>query len=226
MCGIYCSNDLSTFEILEEANRERGNFATGVAWVNRDTDNYDITKFKGKVDWNKTILPKNKNNNTLYLGHNQAPTSSERRWHANTSHPFLYGDWIVAHNGVLTNYKELVDEHIPSHGNRVDSSIIPALLAENDYMVGPPDDKADEVSNIASVLELLKGTFALWIFNINSFNVYIARQGSTLFYKGTNVSSIKGCDYREVTEGIIYEYTSSGFKPVEGFIVDSPFLTL
>ena len=72
----------------------------------------------------------------------------------------------------------------------------------------------------------MKGTFALWIFNTNSFNVYIARQGSTLFYKGTNVSSIKGCDYREVTEGIIYEYTSSGFKPVEGFIVDSPFLTL
>ena len=226
MCGIYCSNDLSTFEILEQANRERGNFATGMVWVNKDTDNYDISKFKGTVDWNKQILPKSKKQSYFYLGHNQAPTSSERKWHANTTHPFLYGDWIVAHNGVLTNYEDLVNEHLPSHGNKVDSSIIPTLLAENDYIVGPPTDKADEASNIATVLELLKGTFALWLYNTNSNNIYVARQGSTLFHKGTNVSSIKGTGYKEVSEGIIYEYTNKGLEAVDGFVSDSPFLTL
>ena len=224
MCGIYCSDDLSTFEVLEQANRERGNFATGIVWSNKDTKNYDIQKFKGQIDWNETILPKNKNN--IYFGHNQAPTSSERRWNANTSHPFLCGDWLVTHNGVLTNYRELVKQYLPDHVNKVDSSIIPALLAENDFMVGPPSDKAEEVSNIASVLELLKGTFALWMFNVNSSNLYIARQGSTLFHKGTNVSSIKGTGYKEVSEGIIYEFTNKGLNPIEGFVSDSPFLTI
>jgi glucosamine 6-phosphate synthetase-like amidotransferase/phosphosugar isomerase protein len=93
-------------------------------------------------------------------------------------------------------------------------------------MVGPPTDKADEVSNIASVLELLKGTFALWLYNTNSNNIYVARQGSTLFHKGTNVSSIKGTGYKEVSEGIIYEYTNKGLEAVDGFVSDSPFLTL
>ena len=227
MCGIYCSNDLSTFEILEEANRERGNFATGVTWLNKETEEYEIIKYDKSIDWKtEDEIPGDKDKNYIFLGHNQAPTSSQRGYDPNTSHPFIYGDWVVAHNGVLTNYKQLIKDLIPKHSNPVDSSIIPALLAENDYIAGPPEDESDEVANIANVLESLKGTFALWIFNIRSFNVYIARQGSTLFYNGTNVSSIKGMNYKEVSEGIIYKYSKEGFKSVEGFIVDSPFLTL
>ena len=229
MCGIYCSNDFSTFEILEQANRERGNFSTGLTWVNKNNKNYDVIKNEGTVDLEKLQLPYSKYKRYIYLGHNQAPTSSERAWRDSTTHPFIYGDWIVAHNGVLTNFKQLVKDHLPRHSSKVDSSIIPALLAENDFLMGPPDEgveKADEVTNIASVLELLKGTFALWIVNTNSYNIYFARQGSTLFHKGTNISSIKGNDYKEVTEGIIYEYKDKGLEPVEGFVSDSPFLTL
>jgi glucosamine 6-phosphate synthetase-like amidotransferase/phosphosugar isomerase protein len=219
MCGIFCSKDLSTFEILEQANRERGNFATGIAWISKDF-NYDITKRQGTVDLSK-ILPKD----CTYLGHNQAPTSSVRKWQEHTTHPFEAGDWVVAHNGVLTNFKELA-KNIPNFHGVVDSSIIPALLAENDYTVGPPSCIAEEAANIARTLELLQGTFAVWIINIRTFNVYVARQGSTLFYKGTNVSSIKGKRYREVNEGIIYRLTNRGLKPEEGFIAESPFLTL
>ena len=103
MCGIYCSNDFSTFEILEQANRERGNFSTGLTWVDKDHRSYDIVKNEGIVNLDNLKLPVRKDREYCYLGHNQAPTSSERKWHENTSHPFLYGDWIVAHNGVLTN---------------------------------------------------------------------------------------------------------------------------
>ncbi len=75
-------------------------------------------------------------------------------------------------------------------------------------------------------LEKLKGTFAVWIVNIKTMNVYIARQGSTLFYKDDNVSSIKGNGYEEVKEGILYGYTSEGIVELDNFIYDSPFLTL
>lgn len=75
-------------------------------------------------------------------------------------------------------------------------------------------------------MELLEGTFALWIVNTRTYNIYFARQGSTLFYKGTNVSSIKGKGFKELTEGIIYRHTGKGLVPEEGFNCKSPFLTL
>ncbi len=223
MCGIYCSNDLSTFEILNQANKKRGNFSTGIFYC-YNTANYNIIKEKGDINWNSTKIPNEKGH--LYLGHNQAPTETGRGWKEETSHPFWVGDWIVAHNGVLTNFNELIDEYVPMHDNPVDSSIIPALLDEFEYTHGPCEDTETEVQNILYTIEKLKGTFALWIVNIKTMNVYIARQGSTLFYKDSNISSIRGCDYKEVSQGILYNYSYEGLTEIDGFLYDSPFLTL
>ena len=223
MCGIYCSNDLSTFEVLQEANKKRGNFSTGIFHCYNKA-NYDIIKKKGNIDWNKTNIPIEKG--CLYLGHNQAPTETGRGWKEETSHPFWVGDWIVAHNGVLTNFNELIDDYVPMHDNPVDSSIIPALLDEFEYTHGPCEDAETEVQNILYTIEKLKGTFALWIVNIKTMNIYIARQGSTLFYKDSNISSIRGCDYKEVSQGILYNFSYEGLTEIDGFVYDSPFLTL
>ena len=141
-------------------------------------------------------------------------------------HPFWVGDWMVAHNGVLTNYEELIDEYVPMHDNPVDSSIIPALLDEFEYNHGPCEDTEAEIQNILYTIEKLKGTFALWLVNIKTMNIYVARQGSTLFYKDANISSIKGNDYKEVKQGILYSYSYEGLTEIDGFIHDSPFLTL
>lgn len=225
MCGIYMSNNLSMFEVLEQANRKRGNFSTGVFYVYK-TSSYKVIKEQGGIDWNTINLPSDNSSDFVYLGHNQAPTSSAREWKEETSHPFWYGDWVVAHNGVLTNYEELIDEYLPMHDNPVDSSIIPALLDEFEYNHGPCDDPEAEIQNILYTIEKLKGTFALWIVNIKTMNVYIARQGSTLFYKDTDVSSVKGEGYKEVKEGILYSYTSEGLVEQDNFKYDSPFLTL
>ena len=92
--------------------------------------------------------------------------------------------------------------------------------------MGPPTGVEDEKANIIQTLELLKGTFALWIVNIRTMNVYIARQGSSLFYKDANISSINGCGYEEVKEGILYSYSYDGLTSVDKFVHDSPFLTL
>lgn len=223
MCGIYCSNDLNTFEILEEVNKNRGNFSTGIFYCYGKA-NYNVIKEKGGVNWYATKLPTG--DNFIYLGHNQAPTSSAREWKEETSHPFWFGDWVVAHNGVLTNYEELIDKYLPMHDNPVDSSIIPALLDEFEYNHGPCEDVDAEIQNILYTIEKLKGTFALWIVNIKTMNVYIARQGSTLFYKDANISSIKGNDYKEVKEGILYSYSFEGLTELDEFNYNSPFLTL
>jgi glucosamine--fructose-6-phosphate aminotransferase (isomerizing) len=223
MCGIFCSNDLTTFEVLDEANKKRGNFSTGVFYCYGKA-NYNVMKQEGGFNWDATKLPTG--DNFIYLGHNQAPTEAGRIWEEQMSHPFWVGDWIVAHNGVLTNFEELKDEYIPTHDNPVDSSIIPALLDEFEYNHEPCEDPESEIQNILYTIEKLKGTFALWIVNIKTMNVYIARQGSTLFYKGGNISSIKGKHYREVKEGVLYSYSYEGLTSVDGFVYDSPFLIL
>jgi len=225
MCGIYGSNNLSSFEVLGDANKERGNFSTGIFYKFRNST-YKIIKKEGTNRWRDFNLPSQEASDFLYLGHNQAPTSSKREWDYETSHPFIYGDWVVAHNGVLTNTEQLIDDYIPGHWNEVDTSIIPAMLDEIEYNFGPCEDPESEQQTILTVLERLKGTFALWIVNIKTMNVYIARQGSTLFYKDSNISSIKGEGYKEVAEGILYSYTTEGLISVDGFINNSPFLTL
>ena len=122
MCGIYGARLTSKFEILDEVNKQRGNFASGLFYTDGET--YDIQRTEGGFDWNKIKLPEG----FIYLGHNQAPTSTERTWKQHNCHPFERNNWVVAHNGVLTNFDALKREYIPDHDNLVDTSIIPALL--------------------------------------------------------------------------------------------------
>lgn len=223
MCGIYCSNNLTNFEILDQANKERGNFSTGIFYVYNKA-NYRIVRSEGKYDFDEKKLPEDEG--FLYLGHNQAPTESGRVFDEFNTHPFQYGDWVVAHNGVLTNFEELMDEFIPFHDCLVDSSIIPALLDQTEYKFGPCECPESEKQVILYVLELLKGTYALWMVNIKTMNIYIARQGSTLFYRGSNVSSVRGKHYREVKEGTLYNYSYEGLTKIEKYNYNSPFLTI
>jgi len=220
MCGIYGSIDASKFEILDQVNKVRGNFASGLFY--HDNNNYDFHRTEGSFDWDSITLP----DGFVFLGHNQAPTSTERAWREHNSHPFVKDNWVVAHNGVLTNFDDLKKDYLPEHENCVDSSIIPALLSHFEKTFDKANTVEKEVQLIAYVLELLQGTFGLWIVNTNTLNIYLARQGSTLFYDKNSFSSAKGVDYKEIKEGAIYKFGSKSIKSVGGFKVKSPFLEL
>ena len=220
MCGIYGSFDVNKFEVLDQANRSRGNFASGIYYS--DGKNYDFQKTEGCFDWNEIKLE----NGFVYLGHNQAPTSSERRWREHNSHPFVRENWIVAHNGVLTNFNELKKDYIPDHENIVDSSIIPALLVYFEKKTGNCTSQEKEQDIIKTVLPLLEGTYGLWIVNIRTLNVYVARQGSTLFYDDNSFSSIKGDTFKEVKEGVLYKFSKKGMIKVGDYQIKSPFFTV
>jgi len=220
MCGIFGSFNTSKFEILDQANKVRGNFASGLFY--HDSSNYDIQKTEGSFDWNNVKLPEG----LIYLGHNQSPTSSERIWKEHNSHPFISDNWIVAHNGVLTNFNKLKADYLPGHESVVDTSIIPALLShiEKISKLDIMNDIEKEATLIAHVLDLLQGTFGLWIVNKKTLNIYVARQGSTIFYDKNSFSSAKGNGYKEIKEGVIYHFTKKGMSSVGNFKVKSPFL--
>lgn len=157
-----------------------------------------------------------------YLGHTQAPTSAQREFSPKTSHPFQYKDWIIAHNGVLTNDKDL-KKIIPDKKayNVVDSSVIAPLLAKFFKETG------DEIISIKKTCSLLKGTFGLWIYNQKSNSKYLARSGSTVYADFLNnmFSSIKIDEFVPLEEGLIYLLTSEGITSVGKFNTNSPFFS-
>ena len=194
MCGIYGSSSLDKFNKLHDINITRGSFATSHVLIDIN-DNVSITKNKGNVrydDYKDTdIISTSKIK--LYLGHTQAPTGCVRNFSPDTSHPFTTGEWIVAHNGIINNYKSIISKYIPQHKCEVDSSIIPVLLDKicNDTIIR--DEHNDEYIStsheniIKHVLGLLTGIYAVFIYNTTTNILYIARSGSTLFYNDTTL---------------------------------------
>lgn len=221
MCAIFGSTNLSTFEVLYEANKERGNFASSA--VSLVHDDQLIMKVEGDINFDKVKLTTR--NVKYYCGHVQAPTSAKRDWEWDTSHPFDSLSWLVFHNGVLTNAHELEQWCRPSWSNPVDTAIIPELLQET--MQNCSYKKPRPVHYIKQVLEMLEGTFALSIIDCDTNEVYLARSGSILHYntKG-DYSTLPGKGYKEVPEGVILRLNpeTNRFNKVGEFKTKSPFL--
>lgn len=157
-----------------------------------------------------------------FLGHTQAPTSSKRSFSAATSHPFQYKNWIIAHNGVLTNDKQLkANIKDKKSFNVVDSSVIAPLIDMHYKHTG------DEVTAICRTLTLLQGTFGVWIYNQKTGNIYLARCGSTLYcnFLNNEFSSLPEDGFVALEEGLLYLLTKEGITCVGKFTPNSPFFT-
>jgi len=221
MCAIFGSANISTFEVLYDANKERGNFASSA--VSLTGDDQLIMKVEGDINFDKVNI--SSNITKYFIGHVQAPTSAKRDWTWDTSHPFDSLSWMVFHNGVLTNSDELEQWCRPSWNNPVDTAIIPELLQQ--MMEKCTYKKPRPVYYIKKVLEMLEGTFALSIIDCDTNEVYLARSGSILHYNSKgDYSTLPGKGYREVPEGSILRLNTETkrFNKVGSFEVKSPFL--
>ena len=210
MCAIFGSSDKDEFLDLYKQNRTRGIFASSTILVDYN-NNIHVHKQSGDIK----IL---EGNFKYFAGHVQAPTSSMREWSDITSHPFISKNWMVIHNGVLTNYVELNNRYCRYNTNPVDTSTITELLELGED---------NEISVIKRSLSMLEGTFALLIVNKNTSNFYLARQGSTLFSNNAgSFSSTTKEGMSEVKEGEIILLSNNTFCKVDNFISKSPFFIL
>ena len=200
MCAIFGTKNKEQYDSLYELNHKRGGFAFSSVFRNKNGE-FMIVKGRNYI---KPLY-----NSTYILSHDQAPTSSVRNYNYSTSHPFVLGDWVVAHNGVLTNHEELLE----NHSCEVDSSYIPALLDK---------ENKGEVTSIENVCSLLEGTFACWIVNRSSGNIYLVKQGSTLFFDGNTFSSVKFEGSVSLRDGVVY-LVEDIIAPIGKFKSNSPF---
>lgn len=221
MCGIFGSTKFNQFERLYAKNKQRGNFAHGFMYVKRNGTTY-VRKGEGISEMSGEYIFNYHRQYNLFLGHTQAPTSSQRLFKPETSHPFDHGNFVVAHNGVLENHMELASEHrIDPELVKVDSQIIPMLM--DDLYVG------SDVLAIQEACNLLKGIFACWIFCKETKQTYVVRSGCTLYtdHDCMSFSSTKfGSVNIEILSGHIYCFTPEGLTPVGEFKSDNPFFVL
>lgn len=229
MCGIFGATDRERFLTLYDLNRKRGTFATSLCLLTT-TGDMVIHKWQGtpKVEGVVKAFDKLDLKIKYYLGHTQAPTSSSRKYNKNTAHPFKHGTFAVAHNGVLTNFDDLKANLNPKWKNPVDSSIIPYAMAL--YRADHAEDQCMSsitIDSMVNVLNLLEGTYGLWIFDTLSSNIFIARCGSTLFMNAVQneFSSVKFKSSEPVDEGKVYQITPEGLTSVALFDFNSPFFT-
>jgi predicted glutamine amidotransferase len=231
MCAIYGSPNLSMFEVLYEANKTRGNFASSLVTLMKSSDGEvdDVSIIKQENYINIDIIKLKEKDHAYFIGHVQAPTSAVRKFNYDTSHPFEQEDWMVFHNGVLTNHEELNKKYCSWNENKVDTAVIVSMLQEewtDMKCKKKPISSIEEVNIIEKICNRLEGTFALAIINTTSLNVYLVRQGSTLFYDDNgNYSSIQGKTMKEMPEGKVLKLNKEfKFKEVGKFKSKSPFL--
>lgn len=193
MCGIVVAKDLDTFRALCRLNESRGDYSFGSLYLN--DQGYLLQRKAGTLGAARYL---NSAEFDIYLGHNRAPTSNVTCFDPNNAHPFVYGDWIVAHNGIIRNFQDLQE----LHGTKfeVDSNIIPFLLAQD--------------NNIMGAFAQLVGTFGCWIYNTRTQAVYIYRSTNSLFYSQERnaVSSFQFRDSIMMKDNTLFLYTKDGVK--------------
>ena len=242
MCAIFGSKTFETFNSLYQANLNRGQSAFGMIGRRHATSYSVVHGFKtpGQVKLTKpeelpadaaTFLVNTVDiNDDYYVGHTQAPTSSAQTFNSKTSHPFMCHDWVVAHNGVLTNYNALVEglDKIKYPHNIVDSSAIPALLQCTQQSDNKGAPALSEVQVITTVLSRLEGTHSTWIYNWQSSAFYLARCGSTLFANTEtgDFSSLQQPGMQELCDGTLYKYSNGRLINVGTFKSQSPFFII
>ena len=159
MCGIigiYKQDELDRvdkdlFIKLMIENSKRGDSAFGIL-----SENGIIKQIKS---FNRNIIK-----NIIYnldtkflLGHIRAPTEGTDNNIENT-HPFVTEDFILAHNGIIYNWKELNQKYTLNCD--MDSKIIIKLIQQF-FNEG---NNVNVQSAIKSACELLEGSFACWLY--------------------------------------------------------------
>jgi len=193
MCAISGSTTLDKAFRLYTEGLERGHYGSGlfaltkeVGYIYKQEKPFTIDDIHRWVD--------DKNEIVYWAFHSRAPTNViHSEWSYEKTHPFRYKGYIVAHNGIIDNFKSFVE----SDKFEIDSSIIPYHLFEND-------------GNIKTVYEQYTGLLTSWIYDLNKHKFYIVKGGSSLFKDETSFSSLNFKNSTQVNDdGIIFELTEN-----------------
>jgi glucosamine 6-phosphate synthetase-like amidotransferase/phosphosugar isomerase protein len=204
MCGIAGSSDFEKAYNLYKINLQRGSQSTGLMAVIPGKKLYFIHKKPGIFDEEdcesfKEKFKESKWDYSYFLFHSRAPTNTtDTVWSEETTHPFYENEYFLAHNGIITNFKNL-----PNYEKfKVDSSIIPNLLNKN--------------QSIKETFSGLEGLLTSWIFHLG--NLFLVKAGSSLWIEKDSFSSSEFENSIRIEEdGIILQLEDGKFVERDKF---------
>lgn len=215
MCGIAGSSSKEKAFSLYQSNLDRGYYSSGSLIIN-ESKFCESKKVQGQFKTASALANSLNTNNLYYLYHSRGPTTETLAFQEKDNHPFVYRNWVVAHNGIISNFEELKSKYFASEifETSTDSSIIPRMLFKFGLKEG---------------LSQLKGTFAIWAYNTITGDVYIARSSCTLYANlQTGDFSSTQFDNRDmIKEGTVYKIVNFNIIIEDTqFVSDSPYFIL
>ncbi len=213
MCGIIgyvgfnnaYNNLIKSLKLLEY----RGYDSVGIALFN--SGKVKVYKLVGRTsDLENKLIDKNLNG-TCGIGHTRWATHGKVS--DKNAHPFKVKGVTLVHNGIIENYKEIINEYqLTNLKSETDSEVVCALL--NKLYDGNP------ILAIKKIRSILRGTYALLImFDDHPNCIYATRHISPLVY-GTSDNEMliasetlplngKCASYCVLDEGQILEISDS-----------------
>jgi len=202
MCGIAGSFDPYSGYGLYKQNLSRGYYSSSVVLIH--SKGYSILKTEGAFKYED--IPHGAD---YYLFHSRGPTVETNSFDWDDNHPFSYGRFLVAHNGIIENAETIYD------GCKlgVDSRVIP-WLADKTLR----DDDCTSDGAIHSSLNQLQGTFGLYIFDTSSKDISIVRSDIALCYnaswQGIEFSSSNPGTFQDLPLNRIFKFNPQEHNPI------------
>ncbi len=181
MCGIIgCLGFNNAYDTLIDCLKlleYRGYDSVGIAVFNNGL--VKAYKLAGRTSDLEYKLKDKKLIGSCGIGHTRWATHGEVI--NRNAHPFKVGKVTLVHNGIIENYKEIIDEyHLDNLSSSTDSEVVCALLDK--LYDGNP------LETIIKVRNIIKGSYALlMMFDDQKDTIYATRLISPLVY-----SSYKG----------------------------------
>jgi glucosamine--fructose-6-phosphate aminotransferase (isomerizing) len=174
-----------------EGLQNRGYDSAGIC--TRTPHKVYISKYASTADFSSlTLLDKEKDshkNHTVGIGHTRWATHGAKTDANAHPHISMSGKFVLVHNGIIENYKELknkLSEKGYTFKSSTDSEIVVNLI-EYIYLFKYNGDKKYIVQTISDVTKQLCGTWGLVLLCLDDINsIYCTRQGSPLLVAACN----------------------------------------
>ena len=219
MCGIFGiitdqTVEAAQFDHLGMRNTERGNLGFG-AFVSTP-DHESVFRYTTPFDADKIPLI----GANIALGHVRAPTGEQSDSIA-AIHPFETRDLLLAHNGLLLNYRDF-----PAW------KVNPEIDVDSQMIIGGIQAGLDQgmpiIAAIKRTVEALDGQQACWLWYKPERALFLWRVMAPI-YCATEATTCRFSSVRDdlapnlLREGIIYRLDSFNLTEVEPFSYYNPF---